>query len=99
MATNDRGACLVFFFNLPDFCSVFLGFYTVNFPCFRGNRVNIQGVLKLQENLCINFGGICNFVYDAYYMEIIFKYSRAKKLFRATLIDRLNRDHSEDRGK
>ena len=29
----------------PDFCMVFLGFYTVNFLCFRGSRVNIQAVL------------------------------------------------------
>ena len=35
---------LVSFFELPDFEMVFLGFYSVNFPCFGGNRVNIQGV-------------------------------------------------------
>ena len=29
--------------NLPDFKTVFLVFYTVNFLCFRGNRVNMKG--------------------------------------------------------
>ena len=53
MATNDRDACLVFFFffNPPDFYKVFLGFYTVNFPCFKGNRVNIQGVLTTRKSV------------------------------------------------
>ena len=29
--------------NLPDFKTVFLVFYTVNFLCFRGNSVNMKG--------------------------------------------------------
>ena len=29
--------------NLPDFKTVFLVFYTVNFLCFRENRVNMKG--------------------------------------------------------
>ena len=32
------------FLNLPEFKTVILGFCTVNFLCFGGNRVNIQGV-------------------------------------------------------
>ena len=43
MATTDRKGKLVFL-NLPDFQTLLLGFYAVNFLCFWGNRVNIQGV-------------------------------------------------------
>ena len=51
------------FVNLPDFYTVFLGFYTVNFLCLRGNRVNIQAIPTdearksvHEENLYMNFG-------------------------------------------
>ena len=39
---------------------VFLGFYTLNFLCFRGNRVNIQGVStdKATRKSILKFWGI-----------------------------------------
>ena len=43
MATTDRNAWLVFLTNLT-FRQCFLDFYAVNFLCFGGNRLNIQGV-------------------------------------------------------
>ena len=44
IATTDRDAWLFFLSHLTSRLTVFLGFYKVNFLCFRRNRVNIQGV-------------------------------------------------------
>ena len=73
MATTDRDAYLAPFLKLPDFYTVFLGFYMVNVLCFRVERVNIQGVsTELRENLYTNFGGIRNF--DTFLTRITLMY-------------------------
>jgi len=84
----------------------------VNFPCFKGNRVNIQGVLsdkatkksvhKFWRNLEFSFMTRITlklFLNTGAARAMRTYSSRAKRLYRASLIDRLNRDHSEDRGK
>ena len=58
MATIDRDVWLLFL-NLPDFSTRFL---LGGLLFLKGNRVTLEFQLtKLKENLCINFGGICNF--------------------------------------
>ena len=54
--------------NLPDFKTVFLVFYTVNFLCFRENRVNMKGAsigkaTRKLEELAIS-------VFDVYYINV-----------------------------
>ena len=76
MATTDRDAWFDLL-NLPDFETAFLGFYTVNFLCFSGHRVNIQGVstdeatrrsvYKFSRNLQLSF-------FDVYYINVSVKF-------------------------
>lgn len=51
------------FLNLPEFKTVILGFCTVNFLCFGGNRVNIQ-VVSTEEASRKYVRKLATFVFD-----------------------------------
>ena len=80
---------------------MFLGFYTVNFLCFRGNRVNIQAVRndeatiksvhEFWTNLQVSF-------FDAYYINVSVKLNgffpkseRKKKPIHVPIVEKIHR--------